>query len=262
MLRELNLKAKETSTDKYVHGMDWAKDMDGATMSNYKSYQYDLISKYFGKKMLEIGSGNRIFTGLIAARHTFDSLLSIEPSQTLFSLYDGKYKFPESVEFGKHDLFDISPENGYKFDTVVMVHVLEHIEDDRAAVDHLASVIDDGGHLLIEVPALPLLFSQHDTLVGHYRRYNKKMLRAAIDQDKYEIVDIWYQDPIGVFGSLLFFKILKIKLKSDAGTKLVSKQGKFYDNYLIPFQKIIEKVIRFPFGLSLTVVVRKKAVNN
>ncbi len=68
---------------------------------------------------------------------------------------------------------------------------------------------------------------------------------------------MWYQDPIGVLGSLYFFKLRKIKLKSEEGQNLVSSQGGIYDKYVIPFEKKIEKYITFPFGLSLTAILKK-----
>ena len=256
------MSVKHDSEDVYVHGMDWAEGKKELSLSNYKSYQYNLISKYIGERILEVGSGNRVFTNLISANHSFEMLDSIEPSDTLYELYKDRFAFPENVKFSKIDLFDLDRGDQSKYDTIIMIHVLEHIEEDRKALDHLHGLLDEGGYLLIEVPALPWLFSPHDELVGHFRRYDKKLLKAAISDDKYEIVDIWYQDPIGVFGSLLFFKLMKIKLKTERGASLVSNQGRFYDRYLIPMQGKIEKYIRFPFGLSLTAVVKKRAAAN
>ena len=81
---------------------------------------------------------------------------------------------------------------------------------------------------------------------------------SIINKKKFEVIDIWYQDFIGIFGSLLYFKFKKIILNSSSGVNLVGKQGKFYNQYIIPFQKIIEKYIRPPIGLSLTVILQKK----
>lgn len=52
----------------------------------------------------------------------------------------------------------MKPETYGSFDNVVFIHVLEHIEDDRKAHDHTASLLDTGGKVLIEVPALPFFF--------------------------------------------------------------------------------------------------------
>jgi hypothetical protein len=69
---------------------------------------------------------------------------------------------------------------------------------------------------------------------------------------------MWYQDAIGVFGSLFFFKIRKIKLKSAEGVDLAKNQGGIYDKYVIPFESAYEKFVRLPFGLSLTCILERK----
>ena len=187
-------------------------------------------------------------------------MLSIEPSATLLNEYERKsnFVFPDYTEFRNTDIFDLQPEETGLFDTVFYIHVLEHIENDKGALDHTADLLKPEGHLLIEVPAVPSLFSEHDRMLGHYRRYNKKMLNAIIDTDRYHVVRVWYNDPIGVLGSFFYFKLRGLKLKSNQGAKLVSNQGMIYDKYLIPLQSRIEKLITFPIGLSLTAILRKR----
>jgi hypothetical protein len=94
-------------------------------------------------------------------------------------------------------------------------------------------------------------------MLGHHRRYNKSNFKAMVDSNLYKIIDLWFQDEIGVIGSLIFFKLMGIKLKSKDGIDLVKTQGGIYDKYLIPFEKFFEGFLRFPFGLSLTGVLEK-----
>ncbi|MBN1182047.1 MAG: class I SAM-dependent methyltransferase [Bacteroidales bacterium] len=246
--------------DKYVHSMDWGEgEINLGDFKNYRKYQFDLIKKYIGKNILEVGSGDRSFT-----KEIFDNIKdlerihSIEPSEVLFKMHEKNFQFSEKVTFECIDLFDLESDKTGVFDTAIFIHVLEHIEDDKKALDKVFDSIRPGGHVLIEVPALPGLYSVHDEILGHYRRYNKKMLRSIIDPDKYELLKLWYQDPIGVFGSYFFFKLRKIKIKSDEGMNLAKNQGGIYNKVVIPFEKCIEKVIRFPFGLSITAILKKK----
>jgi SAM-dependent methyltransferase len=67
------------------------------------------------------------------------------------------------------------------FDAVLALDVIEHLDDDRAAVARLASLLRPGGTLILSVPALPDLFSEFDTLQGHRRRYLPETLRQACD---------------------------------------------------------------------------------
>jgi 2-polyprenyl-3-methyl-5-hydroxy-6-metoxy-1,4-benzoquinol methylase len=247
-------------TDQYVHGMDWLSgELEEFELSNYRKYQYDLIAKYLGKNILEVGSGDRSFTNQILKHSVqFDRIVSIEPSITLFEIHENKYKFPDHISFHMVDLFNMTKDTFGLFDTAVFVHVLEHIEKDREALNKVHEVLLPNGKVLIEVPALPSLFSVHDEMLGHYRRYNKKVLKDIVDTDKYAVTDIWYQDILGVLGSLYFFKIKKTKLASTNGVQLVRNQGNIYDKYIIPFESFIEKFVRFPLGLSLTAVLQKK----
>ncbi|RPI17563.1 MAG: class I SAM-dependent methyltransferase [Ignavibacteriae bacterium] len=245
--------------DKYVKGMYWgSKDFSLTDLSNYRKYQFSLIKNYIGKNILEVGSGDRGFTQLLVnSFNDCERIISIEPSITLLSNYEGKYVFPDYVNFQCIDLFDMNVKDTGYFDTIIFIHVLEHIENDRNALNKAYELLKKNGNVLIEVPALPFLYSPNDELLGHYRRYDKKTLRSIIDKDKYKILDIWYQDIFGVFGSLYYFKIKKIKLKSDTGVDLVKNQGKIYDKYLIPFQSLFENFFRLPLGLSLTAVLKK-----
>jgi 2-polyprenyl-3-methyl-5-hydroxy-6-metoxy-1,4-benzoquinol methylase len=250
-------KAKD---DRYIHGMGWGNDeVTLSDLTNYRKYQYGLISKYIGKSILEIGSGDRGFTAqIITSKNSIKRLLSIEPSKTLFEQYENRHKFPDNVDFECVDLFDMNASKYGRFDTIIFIHVLEHILEDRKALNKSYGLLEPDGHILIEVPALESLFSVHDELLGHYRRYNKKSLKNIIDREKFKIKKIWYQDPIGVIGSFYFFKLKKVKLDTDSGVGLVKNQGKLYDKYIIPFQGFIEKFMRFPIGLSLTAVLQKK----
>ena len=68
------------------------------------------------------------------------------------------------------------------FDAVVASDVLEHIEDDLAAVSEIARVLGPGGGAIISVPAHPWLFSEHDAALHHFRRYSKVMLRDVLER--------------------------------------------------------------------------------
>ncbi len=68
------------------------------------------------------------------------------------------------------------------FDAVVASDVLEHIEDDLAAVSEIARVLRPGGAAIISVPAHQWLFSEHDAALHHFRRYSKAALRDVLER--------------------------------------------------------------------------------
>ncbi len=66
-------------------------------------------------------------------------------------------------------------------DVVVMHDVLEHLPDDRAAVERLHRLADPRGRVILSVPAMPSLFGYHDEQLGHHRRYTRRTLRAVLE---------------------------------------------------------------------------------
>ncbi len=70
------------------------------------------------------------------------------------------------------------------FDLITCLDVIEHTPDDRADAAELRRVTQPGGWLLVTVPAYQALWSQHDEANHHFRRYNRRMLRAAADASR------------------------------------------------------------------------------
>lgn len=75
---------------------------------------------------------------------------------------------------------DITPFPGQRFDVIVMLDVLEHIEQDVAALERLRASLAPGGRFVITVPAFPWLWSAHDEALHHQRRYTRRTLQAAL----------------------------------------------------------------------------------
>lgn len=67
------------------------------------------------------------------------------------------------------------------YDAVTALDVIEHLDDDRAALERLAALVRPLGLLIVSVPALPDLFTEFDAVQGHRRRYLPESLRAAFD---------------------------------------------------------------------------------
>jgi SAM-dependent methyltransferase len=84
------------------------------------------------------------------------------------------------------------------YDLVALLDVLEHVEDDRAALSGIAARLRPGGHILITVPAHPWMWSAHDEVNHHHRRYTKATLRGAIGDAGLRL------DYLSSFNSLLF----------------------------------------------------------
>ena len=83
--------------------------------------------------------------------------------------------------------FDAGYETARRFDLVVMLDVLEHIEDDGGALRRVGQLLAPGGFLLMTVPALPVLWSIHDVANQHYRRYTLSGLCRRLRESGFEV---------------------------------------------------------------------------
>lgn len=82
----------------------------------------------------------------------------------------------------------IGPEETIGADIVVaMLDVIEHIEDDVAALRVWHARMEIGTHLVVTVPALQWAFSQWDTDLGHFRRYSKRTLRRSLESAGFSV---------------------------------------------------------------------------
>jgi hypothetical protein len=78
---------------------------------------------------------------------------------------------------------------------VAMLDVIEHIDDDIAALRAVARSMDGSSLLVVTVPALPSLFSPWDTALGHHRRYTRRSLRTALESAGFHIERVHYLFP-------------------------------------------------------------------
>jgi SAM-dependent methyltransferase len=70
--------------------------------------------------------------------------------------------------------------------------VLEHLEDDAEALRHWREVLAPGGWLVITVPAYESLWSSHDDVNGHHRRYRARILRKRLEETGFSVLTLTY----------------------------------------------------------------------
>jgi 2-polyprenyl-3-methyl-5-hydroxy-6-metoxy-1,4-benzoquinol methylase len=78
------------------------------------------------------------------------------------------------------------------FDAVLALDVIEHIDEDFAALARLGSLARPGGLVVVSVPALPELFTEFDTIQGHRRRYQPDTLRAAFGASGLDVERVFW----------------------------------------------------------------------
>ena len=118
------------------------------------------------RTILEIGCGRGALGARLASRAAY---LALEPDETSFSIARPRISAAggEILNVTSDDL-----EADRTFDLVCAFEVLEHLEDDAAAVKSWRQSVEPGGHLLVSMPAWQERFNDWDTLAGHFRRYS------------------------------------------------------------------------------------------
>jgi SAM-dependent methyltransferase len=140
------------------------------------------------------------------------------------------------------------------YDLIGAFDVIEHIDDDHAALAAIATKLKPGGKFMMAVPAHQWMWTAHDVANHHKRRYSKRALKALIDNSPMRL------DKIGYFNSLLF----PLAIAERAASKLRGKDNGDVKLPPAPLNAALERVfaaerylvgrLPLPPGLSLFAV--------
>ena len=222
---------------------------DMGDMPNYNDWIVEQFAATLRGHVAEIGAG----LGTISERlrpHV-DHLDLVEPTAALAERLRAKFADDRGCGVAEQSLeswMETSP--GATYDAIVMVNVLEHIEDDRAAARGLFDAMKPGGTLLIFVPALPFLYSELDRIYGHYRRYRRRELRDSVEKAGFRIEKLRYFDITGVFPWWLMNTVM-------GKTSFHQPSLTVYDRFLVPPTKLIESILPPPLGKNLILIASK-----
>lgn len=220
-----------------------------------KKIVLDLIDRYVpaktNHKILDIGCGSGLMLNAleqIGETNGMDmSDDAINFSKEIFSGTVKKGMLPDNIPYEKE-----------YFSLVVALDVIEHVDDDRAALSAIRSHIAPGGQAVITVPACMFLWSEHDVLNEHKRRY-------TLDELKTKLLDAGFTiEKISYFNTFLFPLISLVRMINNV---LKRKGGSDVDlphpavNYLVEkifsLEKYFLRFMNFPIGVSVLAVVRK-----
>lgn len=186
---------------------------------------------------------------------------------------------PLALEFAHHHLKDSSinllrsdathlPFASEQFDIVTMLDVLEHVEDDGAAVREIYRVLKPGGAFILTVPAYQRLWSAHDEALHHFRRYEYLELRSLLRSGGFQV---WRQSfamslmpPIAWLWRKFVLPLKPRRARNatrHSEGAVLPQIPKMANRALIRYLAMEGKVMRrrpFRFGTSLVTVARKR----
>ncbi len=220
-----------------------------AKADRFNQWMYQQFKNQLKGEILEIGSGiGNISRLVIEEGHTITlSDYNEEYCQDLKKKFSHLSNVREVISI---DLLHKNFEYKYsaykeKFDSVFLLNVIEHIEDDEMAVKNCNYLLKPGGHLILLAPAYSCLYCTFDKQLGHFRRYSLKQLKDLLKKEDFSLLSGNYFNFTGIAGWFLFGKVMNKKM-------LKSGEMSAFDK-IVPFAKVIDKLFGRSFGLSIIV---------
>lgn len=226
-----------------------------------RAYLYRLIEKYLAidsqQKLCEIGCGTG---GNLKMLSEFGSVDGVEINESAKKIAESLKTKNETNIFQGH-LPDAIPLKGF-YDGVFSLDVIEHIENDLEAVKALKELANENGRFIFTVPAYQWLWSWHDEVNHHYRRYTKKSFCDLLEQAGLNVRYASY------FNTLLFPLAVVKRITEFLVPKRLRNQNWDVQMPSSWLNKLLESIFKLecywagklsiPFGLSIVVVAEKQ----
>ncbi len=208
-----------------------------------------------GAAVLDVGCG----TGFILEKlqHDYDAH-GLDHAEVAVN-----YCHERGLTFVKQGFLGEETFNGKKFQLVSFLDVIEHIEDDLAVISIAKSYLSNDGYLMITVPAFQFLWSAHDEIHHHKRRYTKDSLTNLLEKAGYTVRYITY------FNTLLFPMIALIRAVGNLTGRHNASDAKPANKLLndtlyqvFKSEQTLLPKVNLPFGVSLLAIAEAKKPND
>ncbi|MCR4333509.1 MAG: class I SAM-dependent methyltransferase [Patescibacteria group bacterium] len=211
-----------------------------------------VLPKVVGTTVLDIGCGSGFLLGELAKKGK--RVFGVEPNHELATLLRKRYPAISIAEKTVESLEEVPG----VFDTITLLDVLEHVEDDVAALHKIYKKLVPGGQLVLVVPAHQILYGKRDVAMGHYRRYGKEELFSKISSVGFTIQETRHWNALAFLPYWFAEKILHRELVvSYRANKNVKGAKKSLRRMISWWLASVEHFIDFRFGLSLIIIAKK-----
>jgi 2-polyprenyl-3-methyl-5-hydroxy-6-metoxy-1,4-benzoquinol methylase len=224
--------------------------------SGFNRWMFETISPHCHGSVLEIGSGTGNISEFLVSKNYEVTLSDIDKGYVdLLKNEFNNYKNVNAVldiDLQSPDFSEkYAPLKG-KYDTLVLLNVLEHLKNEDDAIQNCKYLLQQGGTLIILVPAYKFLYSQLDKELGHYRRYTSTRLKKCVIENGINAKKVFYFNALGILA-WLYGKMFS--LKTIPGSKM-----SFFDR-LTPLAKALDKILFRKIGLSVICISKKIVID-
>jgi glycosyltransferase involved in cell wall biosynthesis len=174
----------------------------------YNEWVWSRLAPYVGDRVLEVGCGVGSFTRFLRNRTL---VVATDSNEQYLRLVRGSFERSNNVHVQHIDWErpDIAALKAHRFDTILCLNVLEHVENDDAALAVFAQLLEPGSQLILWVPALHRLYGEIDRAIGHCRRYERDELAAKLTAHGFDPVEVRYFNLPGALAWYLSSVILR-----------------------------------------------------
>jgi SAM-dependent methyltransferase len=218
----------------------------------YIAWLYRLMEPYLGARVMEIGCGIGAITEKILA--SADSVVGIEPNEACRRELEARLGANPRFQCLATTIEACALDElaAQRVDTIVLVNVLEHIEDDVVVMRRLAAFAQPGARVVVVVPAGPGAYGTIDRAVGHFRRYSRSSLSTLFADAGLTPEHLRYSNLVGLLGWMYNSRVSRRGEQSDSQIRVFDR--------LVPILAAVERVVPPLLGMSLVGVARKEGV--
>ena len=211
-------------------------------------WMWGLLAPYVGDRVLEVGCGLGSFTRFL---RNHQLVVATDTNPAYLEFVRGRVRQQDNVILETIDWSapDLEPLAEHRFDTVLCLHALEYLERDDDAVAAFAQLLEPGGRLVVQVPAMSQLYGEIDRAIGHRRRYDRADLTALLERHGFELEQVRY---VNVPGALAWYVNARL-----LGRRRVPRVQARLASVLLPWLRF-EQHLTPSWGLSLLAIGSKK----
>lgn len=213
----------------------------------YNRWMFERLSRWVGNRVLEVGSGIGNMSQYFADR---ERVVLTDTESAYRDALRQRFGDRPGLSIAELSLPDIPPElRNERFDTIICLNVLEHIQDDIGSLEAMRTMLSSHGRLVLLVPALPFIYGSLDRMLGHFRRYTPRLLRERYTAAGLALTHLEYFNLAGIPGWWLTGRVLRKSMIPTGPLALYDK--------LVPLFRL-ERFLPIRIGQSLIAIGEKQ----
>ncbi len=204
-----------------------------------------------GDTVVDVGCGTGGFLSTLAGKYT---AVGLDISETAIS-----YCRKRGLEhLYRTTLEEFAPEH-MTVKAVAMLDVIEHIDDDKSVVEQAYRLLAPGGYMIASVPAYNWLWSNHDEIHMHKRRYTRSQFNKLLGGAGFSIVKSTYFNTL-LFPAAVLKRVTEKNKQYASSTDVVDRVSPGMNRLLhkiFSMEASLLPYMSLPFGLSILTIARK-----